>query len=70
VELSMMEEAKDGWVFLHLLPRWQGDVSEEVFTHSRSLVWPLHENIYFATMAVILSELDGYQPIIPKPDFG
>ncbi|XP_054269277.1 ornithine transcarbamylase, mitochondrial-like isoform X2 [Macrosteles quadrilineatus] len=70
IELKMTETAKNGWVFLHMLPRWEGDVCEEVFTHKNSLVWKLHENIYYTTMAVVMGLLENYKPTMSKPNFG
>lgn len=49
---QMLNKASENWVFLHLLPRWRGDVSEEVFNHKNSLVWTLHENIQYSTMVI------------------
>uniref|UniRef100_A0A1B6LSL4 ornithine carbamoyltransferase n=1 Tax=Graphocephala atropunctata TaxID=36148 RepID=A0A1B6LSL4_9HEMI len=69
LELQMFDKANKNWIFLHILPRWEGDVSEDVFNHQNSLVWTLHENIKYAIMAVVLRLLKTYKPVLPKPNF-
>lgn len=69
IELEMLNKANEKWAFLHLLPRWKDDVSEELFNHKNCLVWNLQENIQYTTMAVALNLLQPYIPVITKPNF-
>ena len=45
--------AKDGWKFLHCLPRHQEEVSDEVFYGGRSLVFLEAENRLWAALATL-----------------
>lgn len=69
IDLDMLAKAKDNWAFIHLLPRRKGDVSEELFNHKNSLVWTLHENVQYSTMAIVLSLLKPCVPVVTKPNF-
>ncbi|XP_046667163.1 ornithine carbamoyltransferase, mitochondrial-like isoform X2 [Homalodisca vitripennis] len=69
LELHMFEGANKNWIFFHILPRWEGEVSEDVFNHQNSLVWTLHENIKYTLMAVVLRLLKTYRPTLVKPNF-
>lgn len=45
--------AKQGWKFMHCLPRHSEEVSDEVFYSPRSLVFPEAENRLWAAIAVL-----------------
>jgi ornithine carbamoyltransferase len=49
-ELAKRSGAKDGWKFMHCLPRHQEEVADEVFYGPRSLVFPEAENRLWAAI--------------------
>jgi ornithine carbamoyltransferase len=49
-ELAKRGGAKDGWKFMHCLPRHQEEVADEVFYSPRSLVFPEAENRLWAAI--------------------
>lgn len=55
-ELAKRGGAKDGWRFMHCLPRHPEEVSDEVFYSQRSLVFPEAENRLWAA----ISALEGF----------
>ncbi|KAJ5907776.1 Ornithine carbamoyltransferase [Penicillium taxi] len=55
-ELAKRGGAKDGWKFMHCLPRHPEEVSDEVFYSPRSLVFPEAENRLWAA----ISALEGF----------
>jgi len=52
-ELAKRGGAKDGWKFMHCLPRHQEEVADEVFYSPRSLVFPEAENRLWAAIAAL-----------------
>lgn len=52
-DLVMRGGAKQGWKFMHCLPRHQEEVSDEVFYGPRSLVFQEAENRLWAAIAVL-----------------
>ncbi|KYK55723.1 putative ornithine carbamoyl transferase [Drechmeria coniospora] len=52
-ELAKRGGAKDGWKFMHCLPRHQEEVDDEVFYSPRSLVFPEAENRLWAAIAAL-----------------
>jgi len=52
-ELAKRGGAKEGWKFMHCLPRHQEEVADEVFYSPRSLVFPEAENRLWAAIAAI-----------------
>ena len=52
-ELAKRGGAKEGWKFMHCLPRHQEEVADEVFYSSRSLVFPEAENRLWAAIAAL-----------------
>ncbi|KAI9731770.1 MAG: ornithine carbamoyltransferase [Cirrosporium novae-zelandiae] len=52
-ELAKRGGAKEGWRFMHCLPRHPDEVSDEVFYGPRSLVFPEAENRLWAAIAAI-----------------
>ena len=52
-ELAKRGGAKEGWKFMHCLPRHAEEVSDEVFYSSRSLVFPEAENRLWAAMSAL-----------------
>ena len=53
-ELAERGGAKEGWRFMHCLPRKKEEVSDEVFyDQGRSLVWREAENRLWAALAVL-----------------
>ncbi|KAF2142446.1 uncharacterized protein K452DRAFT_227090 [Aplosporella prunicola CBS 121167] len=52
-ELAKRGGAKDGWRFMHCLPRKPEEVSDEVFYSNRSLVFPEAENRLWAAISAI-----------------
>lgn len=53
-ELAEKGGAKEGWRFMHCLPRKKEEVSDEVFyDQARSLVWREAENRLWAALAVL-----------------
>ncbi|KAJ5610384.1 Aspartate/ornithine carbamoyltransferase [Penicillium lagena] len=55
-ELAKRGGAKEGWKFMHCLPRHPEEVSDEVFYSPRSLVFPEAENRLWAA----ISALEGF----------
>lgn len=55
-ELAKRGGAKEGWRFMHCLPRHPEEVSDEVFYSERSLVFPEAENRLWAA----ISALEGF----------
>lgn len=49
-ELAIRGGAKEGWKFMHCLPRHQEEVNDEVFYGPRSLVFPEAENRLWAVL--------------------
>lgn len=49
-ELAKRGGAKEGWKFMHCLPRHQDEVADEVFYSPRSLVFPEAENRLWAAV--------------------
>ena len=60
VNMSLMNKANKGAVFLHCLPRKQEEVTDEVIYSKKSLVFDEAENRMWTVMAVTL-ELLGYR---------
>jgi ornithine carbamoyltransferase len=54
-ELAKRSGAKEGWKFMHCLPRHQEDVADEVFYGPRSLVFPEAENRLWAAICKFYS---------------
>ncbi|KAF4582045.1 Ornithine carbamoyltransferase [Ophiocordyceps camponoti-floridani] len=54
-ELAKRGGAKEGWKFMHCLPRHQEEVKDEVFYGPRSLVFPEAENRLWAAASVLES---------------
>ncbi|KAL2223370.1 ornithine carbamoyltransferase [Thermoascus aurantiacus ATCC 26904] len=52
-ELAKRGGAKEGWKFMHCLPRHPEEVSDEVFYSQRSLVFPEAENRLWAAIAAL-----------------
>ncbi|KFY09544.1 hypothetical protein V491_08109 [Pseudogymnoascus sp. VKM F-3775] len=52
-DLAKRGGAKDGWKFMHCLPRHPEEVADEVFYSPRSLVFPEAENRLYAAIAAI-----------------
>ncbi|OAA71189.1 ornithine carbamoyltransferase [Cordyceps fumosorosea ARSEF 2679] len=52
-DLAKRGGAKDGWKFMHCLPRHQEEVADEVFYGPRSLVFPEAENRLWAAIAAL-----------------
>ncbi|KFY91492.1 hypothetical protein V498_05430 [Pseudogymnoascus sp. VKM F-4517 (FW-2822)] len=52
-DLAKRGGAKEGWKFMHCLPRHPEEVSDEVFYSPRSLVFPEAENRLYAAIAAI-----------------
>lgn len=52
-ELAARGGAKEGWKFMHCLPRHPEEVSDEVFYGDRSLVFPEAENRLYSALAVL-----------------
>ncbi|KAG6232972.1 hypothetical protein E4U26_003522 [Claviceps purpurea] len=52
-ELATRGGAKEGWKFMHCLPRHQEEVADEVFYSPRSLVFPEAENRLWAAVAAL-----------------
>jgi ornithine carbamoyltransferase len=55
-EMAKRGGAKEGWKFMHCLPRHPEEVSDEVFYSPRSLVFPEAENRLWAA----ISALEGF----------
>lgn len=55
-DLARRGGAKEGWKFMHCLPRHPEEVSDEVFYSNRSLVFPEAENRLWAA----ISALEGF----------
>ncbi|KAF2431868.1 ornithine carbamoyltransferase [Tothia fuscella] len=55
-EMAKKGGAKEGWKFMHCLPRHQDEVNDEVFYGPRSLVFPEAENRLWAA----ISALEGF----------
>ncbi|SPO05666.1 probable ornithine carbamoyltransferase precursor [Cephalotrichum gorgonifer] len=55
-DLAKRGGAKEGWKFMHCLPRHQEEVDDEVFYGARSLVFPEAENRLWAAV----SALEGF----------
>lgn len=54
-ELAKRGGAKEGWKFMHCLPRHSEEVADEVFSGPRSLVFPEAENRLWAAVAALES---------------
>jgi ornithine carbamoyltransferase len=54
-ELAKRGGAKEGWKFMHCLPRHPEEVADEVFYSPRSLVFPEAENRLWAAVGELLS---------------
>lgn len=54
-ELAKRGGAKEGWKFMHCLPRHPEEVADEVFYSPRSLVFPEAENRLWAAVGKLLS---------------
>ncbi|OJJ44716.1 hypothetical protein ASPZODRAFT_134812 [Penicilliopsis zonata CBS 506.65] len=52
-DLARRGGAKDGWKFMHCLPRHPEEVSDEVFYSKRSLVFPEAENRLWAAISAL-----------------
>jgi ornithine carbamoyltransferase len=52
-ELARRGGAKEGWKFMHCLPRHPEEVADEVFYSPRSLVFPEAENRLWAAVSVL-----------------
>lgn len=59
-ELAKRGGAKDGWKFMHCLPRHPEEVADEVFYSPRSLVFPEAENRLWAAVGKSLFLLTIY----------
>ena len=58
-EMAKKGGAKEGWKFMHCLPRHPEEVSDEVFYSSRSLVFPEAENRLWAAVGKFPSSLSN-----------
>lgn len=56
VNKSLMDQANEGAVFLHCLPRHQEEVHDEVFYSDKSLVWGEAENRMWTVMSVMAAQ--------------
>jgi ornithine carbamoyltransferase len=52
-ELAKRGGAKEGWKFMHCLPRHRDEVADEVFKGPRSLVYPEAENRLYAAISAL-----------------
>lgn len=52
-ELAKRGGAKEGWKFMHCLPRHPEEVADEVFYSNRSLVFPEAENRLWAAISAL-----------------
>ncbi|KAI9751714.1 MAG: hypothetical protein M4579_005932 [Chaenotheca gracillima] len=52
-DLAKRGGAREGWRFMHCLPRHQEEVSDEVFYSPKSLVFPEAENRLYAAIAAL-----------------
>lgn len=52
-DLAKRGGAKEGWKFMHCLPRHPEEVSDEVFYSNKSLVFPEAENRLYAAIAAL-----------------
>lgn len=64
-ELAARGGAKEGWKFMHCLPRHQEEVADEVFYSPRSLVFPEAENRLWAAIAAIEGFVVNKGKILP-----
>ncbi|CAH6779654.1 Otc [Phodopus roborovskii] len=69
VTMKTAKVAASDWTFLHCLPRKPEEVDDEVFYSPRSLVFPEAENRKWTIMAVMVSLLTDYSPMLQKPKF-
>ncbi|EDL97618.1 ornithine transcarbamylase, isoform CRA_b [Rattus norvegicus] len=69
VTMKTAKVAASDWTFLHCLPRKPEEVDDEVFYSPRSLVFPEAENRKWTIMAVMVSLLTDYSPVLQKPKF-
>ncbi|KAM7339370.1 hypothetical protein ACRRTK_002854 [Alexandromys fortis] len=69
VTMEMAKAAAPDWTFLHCLPRKPEEVDDAVFYSPRSLVFPEAENRKWTIMAVMVSLLTDYTPVLEKPRF-
>ena len=58
-ELAKRGGAKEGWKFMHCLPRHQEEVADEVFYSPRSLVFPEAENRLYSAIGEFISPVIG-----------
>jgi len=59
-ELAKRGGARDGWRFMHCLPRHKEEVDDEVFYGPRSLVFPEGENRLWAAIGNFFSALNNF----------
>lgn len=59
-ELAKRGGAKEGWKFMHCLPRHQEEVHDEVFYSERSLVFPEAQNRLWAAVGEYIPDGVGY----------
>ncbi|MEJ1281151.1 ornithine transcarbamylase [Cricetulus griseus] len=69
VTMKTAQVAASDWTFLHCLPRKPEEVDDEVFYSPRSLVFPEAENRKWTIMAVMVSLLTDYSPVLQMPKF-
>lgn len=59
-DLAKRGGAKEGWKFMHCLPRHQEEVHDEVFYSDRSLVFPEAQNRLWAAVGKYISDDPSY----------
>jgi ornithine carbamoyltransferase len=65
-ELAKKGGAKEGWKFMHCLPRHPEEVADEVFYSPRSLVFPEAENRLWAAVGMYIQVYSTLPPWIEK----
>jgi ornithine carbamoyltransferase len=63
-ELAKRGGAKEGWKFMHCLPRHQEEVADEVFYSPRSLVFPEAENRLWAAICKLIERILSYETLL------
>lgn len=69
-ELAKRGGAKEGWKFMHCMPRHPEEVADEVFYGPRSLVFTQAENRLWAARAVLEAFVVQRGMIWPTPELG